>query len=76
MGKPWEWAIRLVVLEALIMIVWWFWQQRSVPWMAREGIGNMVLQWGAAAVVLMLLNRWLVKRGRASETADPVDSMN
>ncbi len=69
LGRAWEWAIRLVVLEALIMIVWWFWQQRSVPWMAREGIGNMVLQWGAAAVVLMLLNRWLVKRG--DSVADP-----
>jgi neurotransmitter:Na+ symporter, NSS family len=61
-GAWWDWAIRLVVVEAVVLVVWWLWQVRSSPPFAADGIGNLLLQWGAVLAVFLLLNRWLVRR--------------
>lgn len=67
LGRTWEWAIRLVVVEALVMIAWWIWQSRGLPLFSREGVGNMLLQWAVSMAALALLMKWVTARqNRAS----------
>ncbi len=67
-GVWWDWAIRLVVAESVILIVWWFWQARGAGWAANltpfssYNIGTVLVQWGMVLVVLMALNRFLVAK--------------
>jgi NSS family neurotransmitter:Na+ symporter len=61
-GRWWDWAIRLVVVEAVILVVWWFYQVRSEPPLGTFGVGNLLLQWGVAIGIFLLANRWLVRR--------------
>lgn len=63
-GTWWEWAIRLVVVEAVALVVWWFWQVRGEPLFGSFGIGSVVLQWGIALALFLALNGWLVRRTR------------
>ncbi len=61
-GVIWEWVIRLVVLEAVVLVVWWFINVRNEnPWGA-FGIANMVVQFLVAGTALFLLNGWMVRR--------------
>jgi NSS family neurotransmitter:Na+ symporter len=61
-GRWWDWVIGLVVVEALVLIVWWFWQVRNDdPW-SQYGIGLMGAQWAATLVLLLALNRWMARR--------------
>ena len=62
LGVWWEWSIRLVVIQAVILVVWWFWQQRGVDWLSREGLGNMLLQWGLSMGLFAALNGWFLRR--------------
>jgi NSS family neurotransmitter:Na+ symporter len=61
-GRWWDWAIRLVVVEAVVLIVWWFYQVRTEPLMGTFGVGNLLLQWGVAIGVFLAANGWLVRR--------------
>ena len=67
-GRWWDWAIRLVVVEATVLIVWWFWQVRTEPLFGAFGIGSMLAQWGVVLTFFLLANRWMVRRTRP-ETA-------
>ena len=67
----WDWAIRLVVLQAIILVAWWFWQVREEPLFGRFGVGGVVVQWAIALATFVLLNRWIVRRSNLrSATAD------
>ncbi len=61
-GRWWDWAIRLVVVQAVILVVWWI-SQFGVedPW-GRYGIWNTLAQWGVAIGIFLALNRWMVGR--------------
>jgi NSS family neurotransmitter:Na+ symporter len=61
-GRWWNWAIRLVVVESLTLIVWWFWQVRDEPLLGTNGLGNLLLQWGLVLALFLALNNWLVRR--------------
>jgi NSS family neurotransmitter:Na+ symporter len=61
-GRWWEWSMRLVVVQALVMVVWWFWQVRDLPLLSREGIGSMLVQWGVTLAIAVAINSWLVRR--------------
>lgn len=63
-GKWWEWAIRLVVVEAVVLVVWWFWQVRSEPLFGPSGIGSVLVQWGIAIAFFLALNGWMVRKTR------------
>lgn len=58
-GAWWDWAIRLVVVQAVVLVVWWFWQVRTEPLFGTYGVGNVLAQWGIALAVFLALNRWL-----------------
>jgi neurotransmitter:Na+ symporter, NSS family len=63
-GAWWDWAIRLVVVQALVLIVWWIYQVREVtPWGA-EGWANMAVQWAVAIGFFIALNGWMARNTR------------
>ncbi len=67
-GAWWDWAMRLVVVEAVVLIVWWFVQVRGEGLAATLnpfttfGIGSTIFQWAFILIVLLALNRFLVGR--------------
>lgn len=61
-GRWWDWAIRLVVVEALVLVIWWFYQVRTEPLLGTYGVGNLLLQWGVAIGIFIAANGWLVRR--------------
>jgi NSS family neurotransmitter:Na+ symporter len=69
-GAWWDWAIRLVAVQAIVLIVWWLWQVRGADFAANwnpfavENIGTVLVQWGIVLVVLIAFNGALVRRTR------------
>jgi NSS family neurotransmitter:Na+ symporter len=69
-GRVWDFAIsRLVPAQAVVLLVWWLylsateyapdtWYDPFDPY----SVMTCLVQWGAAAAVLIGLNRWLVSR--------------
>lgn len=67
-GAWWDWAIRFVVVQAVVLIGWWLWQVRgegfSENWtpFATFNIGTVVFQWAVVLTIFILANRFLVDR--------------
>jgi len=64
-GVVWEWAIYFVVIQAVALIIWWFWQVRGEPQFSPFGAGLMAVEWLAALALFIGANRWLARAGRA-----------
>lgn len=67
--------MRLVVVQAVILVVWWFWQARGVDWLSGEGLGNLLLQWGGSMGLLAALNGWFLRRLKPSGRLEPGQTM-
>jgi neurotransmitter:Na+ symporter, NSS family len=67
-GAWWDWAIRLVVVQAVVLIVWWLWQVRgeglAENWtpFATFNIGTVLFQWAVVLTIFIVANRFLVSR--------------
>jgi NSS family neurotransmitter:Na+ symporter len=61
-GRWWDWAIRLVMVQGIVLVVWWFYQVRTEPLLGTFGVANVLLQWGVAIGIFLLANGWLVRR--------------
>jgi neurotransmitter:Na+ symporter, NSS family len=67
-GAWWDWAIRLVLVQAVVLMVWWLVQAQGATaaetWtlFSPFNIGTVIIQWAAVLLVLLLANRWLVER--------------
>lgn len=72
-GRWWDWVIRLVVVEAIVLVLWWFYQVWGEPLFGTYGVGSVVLQWGVAIGVFLAANSWLVKRLERTEDGVPVE---
>ncbi|MGW8268582.1 MAG: sodium-dependent transporter, partial [Longimicrobiales bacterium] len=72
-GAWWDWAIRLVVVEAVVLIVWWFWQVKgeglaaTLDPLETFGIGSTLIQWAIVLAILISVNRFLVGKTMAGE---------
>jgi len=72
-GGWWDWAIRLVVVEAVVLIVWWFIQVAGEGWAANltlfstANIGTTLIQWAAILSILLLANRYVIGRTVAAD---------
>jgi NSS family neurotransmitter:Na+ symporter len=77
-GSWWDWAIRLVVVEAVVLIVWMLIQARGEGWAAAltpfstYNIGSVLVQWAIVLIVLLALNRFLVSRTVGKGEVGPV----
>ena len=79
-GAWWDWAIRLVLVEAVVLFVWWLIQVRGETgadtWSLFRpfNIGTVLIQSAIALGVFILANRFLVSRtlaGREEGIAGP-----
>ena len=67
-GPWWDWAIRLVAVQALVLVIWWLWQARldtfAETWtlFSSFNAGTVVIQFVIVLGVLILANRWIVSR--------------
>jgi hypothetical protein len=77
-GAWWDWAIRLVAVEAVVLLVWFLWSARSddlrETWtlFSPYNVGSVLIQLAIAALVLFLANNWLAARVQRQGT--PNDS--
>ncbi len=67
-GAWWDWAVRLVIVESVVLMVWWLFQAQgesfAETWtlFSSFNIGTVVIQWAIALVVLYALNGWLASK--------------
>lgn len=68
-GRWWNWAIRLVVVEAVILLGWWLWQAVDLGDLAATftplstySVGTILLQWAVPIAVFLALNGWLYRK--------------
>ncbi len=67
-GAWWDWAIRLVAVEAVVLMVWWLLQARlgdaRATWtvLSSFNIGTVLFQWAVVLIILIALNRWIVRK--------------
>ena len=67
-GRWWNVAIRLVAVQAVVLMGWWLWQAVDPSDLAATftpfstfNVGSVLVQWIVAITAFLLLNRWLVK---------------
>jgi NSS family neurotransmitter:Na+ symporter len=68
-GRWWNWAMRLVMVEAVVLTIWWLWQavqgedlRATLTLFSSFNVGTVLIQWGVVLVVLLALNRFLASR--------------
>jgi len=67
-GAWWDWAIRLVAVQAIGLMGWFLWSARTddfrETWtlFSPYNVGSVVIQIALALVVAVLANRWLAAR--------------
>ncbi|HEX6588673.1 MAG TPA: sodium-dependent transporter [Longimicrobiales bacterium] len=70
-GAWWDWAVRFVVVQAVVLVAWWLYTEGGVrQMMAGEfaaafspyGLLNTLIQWGAAIAFFVIANGWMVRR--------------
>jgi NSS family neurotransmitter:Na+ symporter len=72
-GRWWEWAIKFSLVEAVVLIGWWFFQVRGEGWRAALNpvsafsIGTVLLQWAIVLAALRFVNPWLARRSGVPE---------
>ena len=70
-GAWWDWAMRLVAVEAIVLALWWLWEARSddvaATWtlFSPYNIGTVLIQFVIVVVILRLANNWLAKTVQA-----------
>ena len=63
-GRWWDWVVPLLVVQAVVLIGWWFLEVRGEPLWSAFGAGNMAVQFLVALALLIGINGWLVRRTR------------
>lgn len=72
-GRWWDWAVRLVAVEAVVLLGWWLWEARgqgfAETWtlISRYNVGTVVIQFAVVIAVLLAANRWLARRAQSVE---------
>ncbi len=76
-GAWWDWAMRFVVVQAVVLMVWWLWQARgadpAATWtpFSSFNVGTVIAQWVIVLGAFLLMNRWMVGRVQAHEVGRP-----
>jgi NSS family neurotransmitter:Na+ symporter len=75
-GAWWDWAIRLVALEAVVLAGWWLWSARGADFAATwtlfspYNVGSVLIQFGIALAILLFLNRRIARATDPSAARD------
>ena len=74
-GAWWDWAIRFVVVQAVVLMGWWLWSARGASFeetwtlFSSYNIGSVIIQWVIVLGLFILANRWLASRTMAGDPA-------
>ena len=60
-GRWWNVAMGLVIVQAVVLVVWWLVQVRGEGLWSIYGIGNMMAQFAVALILFGALNGWMVR---------------
>jgi len=71
-GAWFDVVIRLVVVQALVLVGWWFWQVRTENVWGPFGVANMALQFALALGIFILFNRRIASASSVTEEAPVV----
>ena len=67
-GAWWDWTIRLVIVESIVLMGWWLYQAQGGSFVetwtlfSAFNVGSVLIQWVIALGLLYFLNGWLVAR--------------
>ncbi|MDE2784024.1 MAG: sodium-dependent transporter [Gemmatimonadota bacterium] len=69
-GRWWDWAMRLVAVEAVVLTVWFliqaggdnFWSAETWTLFSPYNVGSVLIQFGVVLLGLLALNRWMANR--------------
>jgi len=67
-GAWWDWAIRLIMVQAVVLMGWWLFQARgssfAETWtlFSAYNVGTVIIQWLIVLAVLVFFNKQLVAR--------------
>jgi len=68
-GAWWDVAIYLVVVQSIVLMGWWLYQaidfgdlRATFTLFSPFNVGTVLIQWGTALTILILLNRWLARK--------------
>lgn len=73
-GAWWDWAMRLVAVEAVVLAVWWLWGARTddfrETWtlFSPYNVGSVLIQFAIVLVAVVLANNWLAGRVQERRT--------
>ncbi len=73
-GAWWDWAMRLVAVEAVVLAVWWLWGARTddfrETWtlFSPYNVGSVLIQFAIVLVAVVLANNWLAGRVQEHRT--------
>jgi hypothetical protein len=61
----------LVPVQAVVLLAWWLYQARGWDpnWLApfqEANVGTVLFQWAVALALVLVLNRWIVRRVRGT----------
>ena len=78
-GRWWDWAIYLVLVQAAVLMVWWIYQatdfsdlRATLTPFSSFNVGTLLVQWGIALGAFLLLNRWLGRKTAGERRGDEV----
>jgi NSS family neurotransmitter:Na+ symporter len=66
-GAWWDWVMRFIVVESVVLMVWWLWSARGAnakaTWtlFSAGNVGTVLIQWSVVLVVLILANGWMAR---------------
>ena len=73
-GRWWDWAVRFVAVEAVVLLAWWLWEasrgkSMTETWtlFSSYNAGTVLIQFAVVFCVLLLANRWLAARAQGAE---------
>lgn len=78
-GAWWDWAIRLVAVEAVVLAVWWLWSAQGEDFVATwtpfspYNVGSVLIQFAVVLAVLLALNKRLARAVQARAAAPSGD---
>ena len=79
-GAWWDWTIRLVMVEAVVLMAWWLYQAQgesfAETWtlFSPLNVGSVLIQWAIGLGALLLLNGWIVSRIETGSAAGGRDT--
>ncbi|CAN5707446.1 hypothetical protein BH23GEM6_BH23GEM6_11440 [soil metagenome] len=78
-GPWWDWAIYLVLIQAVVLMVWWIYQAIDLTDLGATftpfssfNVGTLLVQWAIALGAFLLLNRWLARKTVVEERGEQV----